>query len=682
MIRSTIVVIAFGITALLSPVVLAAPSAATSEPAATQPAATQPITAGRDTPAGAMNVFEHAVEIGDIATVADSINGVSDSHRQSVARESILEARLDKAVESRFGHAALLSLCEDCRMNANPTDVKYTNDMWTISPQHPDGAMWNPASGTTTHPMFVFMQRGPDGIWRLGRYVSPEVRQRAATRAAAFRVQRGLTTQPVNPRTAQTEQMNTRLQHTLDALAADTLKTVQDVEASLYPEGAPMVKARKSEQQRKDFEQQQIKQQQAAILATQFDTSTLQGTIGAFTQAVIRRDPDGMAKLMFVPDATDSSYPLARAKRLLAVGDFDQAVMDHIYSKEIGAAGTVSANTFGLRNDAAFAPSLAWDQPREHGDVGMISRGGNGEVAAWYRKVGGIWKQEIRLQVRPPPTLAEFTKDVEDDTAALQGITADINAGKLTTNDQVRDALGNAGLNCFGDPTMTMDFEHGYAQQLPPHERPKNFAAPTDPKTPAGAMNRFIRAVQSADDKTVRDCLWLPNDHNGAAAAAMAHDFVIGAQFARALQKDSPGWDTNSFCYNCDVIPPESLRDYGSDEWVVEPSRPDIAVSNEAIIGRPDATSAQTRPSVTMVHEWTPIMHRGSNGIWRLGSWYPASAHQLQAQTAMLAKKDAILAQATADLNTDKVRTIDDFSDAIFPKLKEIGAQPETTYQQ
>jgi len=67
MIRSTIVVIAFGITALLSPVVLAAPSAATSEPAATQPAATQPITAGRDTPAGAMNVFEHAVEIGDLA---------------------------------------------------------------------------------------------------------------------------------------------------------------------------------------------------------------------------------------------------------------------------------------------------------------------------------------------------------------------------------------------------------------------------------------------------------------------------------------------------------------------------------------------------------------------------------------------------------------------------------------
>jgi hypothetical protein len=194
-------------------------------------------------------------------------------------------------------------------------------------------------------------------------------------------------------------------------------------------------------------------------------------------------------------------------------------------------------------------------------------------------------------------------------------------------------------------------------------------------------MNRFIRAVQSGDETTVRDSLWLPNDHNGAAAAAMAHDYVVGVRFARALQKDSPGWDPNYFCHNCGVIQPDSLRDYSEDEWITGPSHPDIAVSNDAFIAKPDLPGASTRPSFTMLHEWTPMMHRGTDGVWRLGPWYPQSAHQLRKQTAMLAAKDQILRKATADLNANKVRTIDDLANSMMPQLQAIGATPVTTMQ-
>ncbi len=654
---------------------LVAPAFAALAPAS-QPASTQPVTAGRETPAGAMMVMEHAIETGDVATVADSLNSFSDGARQAIARELVLELRFDKAMEAQFGHDALVKLCDECRMRPGQTDVKYTDDMWQISPQHPDQAVGNLQAGKTGV-VTSFMQRDPDGIWRIGRYMSPEVRARATTRATAALARLGRTTLPTNPRTAQADQMSARLRRALDGLEAGKFTTPKQVEDALYPEGVPMVRARQLEQQQKQEEDQAQKQQEQAILAMHFDPSTLQGSIGAFTQAMMRGDPKGMADLLFVSGAPESSYPLASVERLIAIGDFQKAMMDHVDPKGSGLAGG-----FGLENDAAFAPSLAWDQPREHGDVGMISRGGNGEVAAWYRKVGGVWKQEIKLDVHPPQTLARYTKDVQDDTAALQRIIADVNSGKLMTVDQVRDALGNAGLNCFSDPTFTMEFQPD--PQSPSQDHPKNPPIPTAPTTPAGAMNRFIRAVQSGDETAVRDCLWLPNDQNGAAAATMAHDYVAGARFARALQKDAPGWNNvDGYCVGAGAIPPESLRDYSEDEWTPDVQHPDIAVSNNAIFARPDPPQqGRDRPSFTMVRQWAPIMHRGPDGIWRLGPWYPQSAQQLKKQTLMLAAKDTVLVQATAELDADKVRTIDDLSNEIFPKLKQIGASPVTTFSQ
>jgi hypothetical protein len=667
MVRSTLLIITIAASGLSSLSVCAA--------LASQPASTQPVTAGRDTPAGAMMVYEHAIETADFPTIADSFNDLSEPMRQAVARELVLNAQFDKAVDARFGHDALLEVCKECRMKPEPTNVKYTNDMWNISQQQPDQAAgnWEPGKKDVAT---QFMQRGPDGIWRFGRYVSPAAHRRSATRAAAILAERGITTRPANPRIAEADQMIVRIQRALDGVTAGNLKSMEDVEHALYPEGTPMEQARKAEQEQKESDQQQEKQYEQKILAAHFDSSTLEGAIGAYVQAMTRRDPQGMADMIHVQNAPDNSYAIASVKRLFAIGEFNQAMMDHIDPKGSGLDGR-----FGLEKDAAFVPSLAWDRPQQHGDVGVITRGGEGQPAAWYRKMGDVWKQEVKLEVPSRQTLVGYIKDVEDDTAALKRVTADINAGKIMTEDKVRDALGNAGLNSFSDPTFTTDFEQAYPNQVKPHDRPKDAPAPNDPKTPAGAMNRFIRAVQSGDEATVRDCLWLPNDHNGVAAAAMAHDYAVGARFVRALQKDSPGWDPNYFCHNCDVIQPESLRDYSEDEWRIDPSHPDIAMSNEAIIGRPDPSNPQKRPSFTMVHEWTPIMHRGADSVWRLGPRYPASAHQLQEQTAMLAAKDQILDKATADLNADKVRAIEDLGNSIFPQLKAIGAAPVTTMQ-
>src|ERR1700691_4765291 len=67
----------------------------------------RPVMAGRDTPAGAMNVFEQALGNADAATVADSFNLPADtdgSCRRALADQLLAVRRLAHATEARFGH--------------------------------------------------------------------------------------------------------------------------------------------------------------------------------------------------------------------------------------------------------------------------------------------------------------------------------------------------------------------------------------------------------------------------------------------------------------------------------------------------------------------------------------------------------------------------------------------------
>src|ERR1019366_6052919 len=78
---------------------------ASPEPPSTAPS-TQPIKAGRDTPAGAMNVLVQALENGDLATIADSYylpEDIDGSCRRAKAEDLLGYMEFYRAVAGRFG---------------------------------------------------------------------------------------------------------------------------------------------------------------------------------------------------------------------------------------------------------------------------------------------------------------------------------------------------------------------------------------------------------------------------------------------------------------------------------------------------------------------------------------------------------------------------------------------------
>src|SRR5580692_1131722 len=68
---------------------------------------------GRDTPAGALNVFERALADADAATVADSFNLPADTDGlcgRAMANQLLALRRLAHATEARFGHDTAVSI--------------------------------------------------------------------------------------------------------------------------------------------------------------------------------------------------------------------------------------------------------------------------------------------------------------------------------------------------------------------------------------------------------------------------------------------------------------------------------------------------------------------------------------------------------------------------------------------
>src|SRR3954452_17181749 len=125
---------------------------------------TKPVTAGRDTPEGAMNVYLKALRDGDLATAIDSWN-MEEPFRTAAAREYVAEAQFAKALEVKFGHDAMVQVCEECSIKPPQTRVSKASD-WRMNPNNPDLANSDalPRDKNFTPPM----ERGEDGIWRIG----------------------------------------------------------------------------------------------------------------------------------------------------------------------------------------------------------------------------------------------------------------------------------------------------------------------------------------------------------------------------------------------------------------------------------------------------------------------------------------------------------------------------------
>jgi hypothetical protein len=113
-----------------------------------------------------MNAFERAIDDRDFATVADSYN-LPGANRLVRAAKLITDTRLRRVVEKRFGRLTAMQVCAAERLTAADTSRIYLASNWADVADHPDlvYGITSAIDGAGTPDM----QRGSDGIWRMGR---------------------------------------------------------------------------------------------------------------------------------------------------------------------------------------------------------------------------------------------------------------------------------------------------------------------------------------------------------------------------------------------------------------------------------------------------------------------------------------------------------------------------------
>ncbi len=392
----------------------------------TSPATTQPVRAGRNTPAGAANVYQQALERGDLITVADSWNQ-PPMPPADIARIMLINFRFCRAIETRFSKAEVANICKECRIIPVPRSIVYTDDNWEHPSAEPN-IVYGKHVGDVDAGM---MEKGDDGIWRFGRIFphKPVPTPEMQARIAAMKIRRQGAQAAADKQAADFEQ---RLTSVTAEVAKGKYATVADVLHAVYPEGSPAERIRAAEEKRKAQDAADEAAPKQQLLAAHFDPSTVEGAAGAFLQAQEKRDPVGLARFFFAEGDKDNRLAKANAQRILAGYALENATR-----KIFGDyTGPYVSSHFQQEADAP-----EWYGPAEiHGDKATAPSEGEGGLL--YRKVGGIWKVDISS---PVPAEKRAT-EMEHDNAAGQKITADILGGKYKTALEVWAALEHANL--------------------------------------------------------------------------------------------------------------------------------------------------------------------------------------------------------------------------------------------
>lgn len=385
-----------------------------SNAAQTLSPSTQPVLTGRDTPAGAMNVLVAAIDGGDLATTADSFNG-SVARRQFAARAAVLTWRFHRVLVARFGDASAQQVFQECQMHLWPIPRHYVETDWQYPPGQPDIA-WGKIG-----PM---MQRGDDGIWRVGRIAHPpttlphlrgssNMAGRIATQMKAFQEKQN--------------QEQDRLEQVINDLEQKKLITPAAVIAALYPQGSPTELRRRAEADQK--KQEEIQKQQ--LLAAHFDPSTLDGAIGAFLQAQMRNDRAGLARFFYAEDDVDGRFALANADRIILAQELENRLDKIDPHRSVDPTN----HLMGLMDAPEWLGEF-----QIHGDTATGKSEGNDIVT--FRRIGGIWKEDItsRLPARVR------TEQMEHDNLLIRRITSDTADGIYKNAVEVQHAFDDAGV--------------------------------------------------------------------------------------------------------------------------------------------------------------------------------------------------------------------------------------------
>jgi hypothetical protein len=601
---------------------------------ATEPATTQPVMSGRDSPAGAMKVFEQAVENGDLVTVADSYN-LPEAAKIAFAEELVAVRQFSRALEARFGHEAAVNVCSECYIRVQPSQ-KYAPEDWHYPTGQPDIAIGD-------IPGVEMMEKGPDGIWRIGRiFLLLRPRPAAADR-----------------RVTQAADLAAKLKQITPGIKSGKYATPDDVINAVYPQGSPMAQMRAQQEQEKKEAQAQEQQ----FLAEKFDLSTLGGAASAYVQAIQKNDAVALAHCFFAKDDPDGKLALARAEQIISTIQLSQAIgnqVDKIYGESL-------LRDFGLISEPLSL--MEFTQMQQHDDRAVVTYGpGEGKKSVWFQLIGGEWKQDITPD--PPATAAERAEDMKEDAIAIKRIAADTQKGKYKTLPEVRDALGAAMLNQPPDPMFAQNDMLVEGEPQPGfHPAPALHGPPVLNRTsPAGAMNTFVEGLQKLDAAELADSLYMPEDKDGSGRKASAQDYIVGMRFLRALETRFATEDVDRICFWCGVIQSYSLTQYSDEQWATPTDYPDLALSSGTAI-QTKTIIANNTPTINNVMGWIPVMHHCNDGLWRIGPRFPQNSRQIHATIAALAAKDAILEKMTDDVAAGKYATAEDVMQAIPPSI-------------
>jgi hypothetical protein len=592
------------------------------------PSTTQAIMTGRDTPAGAMNIFNQAIENRDLPTAADSYNLPAASGYMRAA-EQIADARLYRALEARFGTTAIRGILGDAGIPITSRLRKYSTDDWIYPPNKPDLALGkSPHDRSTPVPT---MQRGSDGIWRMGSIPAP--RQLPLGLVAAME--------------AKALELTAKYDPVVAGIQAGKYASADDVVNVLCPPNSPQGQERAMQKQTERQEKKQQEEVDQQFLTMQFDASTLDGAAGVYLQSVMKKDLAGMVRFYYVEKATDDEFAQAYAKRILGAAALARALADHVP----GSGKDDLVKDFGLMPDLPKGIVLS-----EQGDRGIGSVRGPDQKAIWFRKVEGVWKQDITPQA--PMTSADAAKATKEDNAAVDQMIADVVAGKYTSIPQVRDALGNAMLNAWPDSMFVQGGMRVSEEPLP--AMPKNPTAVGPPSmnrdSPAGAMNVLVQAIRTSNTATVADSLYMPEDKDGSCRQAAARDLIAGYRFLLAAETRFGAGGAQPISYWCGSIQPWVLDPYTDGDWLMTDDYPDLALLNSL-----------SGSNGNYAYRSGLMVHRGPDGLWRLGPRFPKNARQIRALAPALAAKTARMERTADEIKAGKYGTPGEVINPVAP---------------
>lgn len=618
-------------------------------PATTQPASTQPTIGARDTPAGAMNFFEESLKNRDLANAADCINA-PQARAMLTAADAMSKSRLYIAAVKRFGSQAADEIFTAAGIQVMLPIRTYSADDWNISPTSGDIAIGKALPNKKARS--PFMQRGADGIWRIGPIrpwgsPTPEMIAAMKTKTSRLATQYDAIIAGVDTGTFATAD---DLANAIIALSTPTLQ--QQHERASEQIEVP----RKQDAQR---QQQEAQAQMQQFMATKFDSSTVPGAVGAFVQARTKKDVAAMANFFFADHDPQGKLATANAQRIVDVMELQQAIRTHVDDQNFGAIVPM----FGLSTGGDFPEGY---DPQVNGDRAALTSGGDPTHPVWLRLVGGIWKEDITPEM--PMTSSQAAGYIDDDDAVIQQVTADILAGKITTLPHVRDALGEAKLyavpgarTAFSGVSGSENFDVvGDATHTAIHIGPKG-APPVNRTSPAGAMNSFAKALENLDAAALTDSIDIPGDVDGAERRALVDEYLAGRRFLVAVEARFGAGAADAFAGDYDVRGDKKwMVDYTDDEWVITPDYPNLAFHN--------------RTGPNYVERWVPLMRRGSDSIWRITRRFPQNPDLMHARTSAAESNVKTYESAIAAIKAGKYPTPADMANEVVRSINVMSA--------